>query len=347
MKNTHSDLILLSKYINGTSTPDEPIDQYRILTAASFHQIPIMVPDAQLTLLEKGILQLRTKIFEGKVKVECLQEQAEKLEFLSNNTNLIVRGDLLAIKGNLAQRTGNYTFASHLHQQATQFFFQANDHFRALRSLINGKIFSADSPVFYQFGELKVLLQEAYRFKYYDLCGHIYRGLALELFNQGDFNGARQAISSAIKNYRLLSFPEDESIAFCLSALIWLCLNNSNKAESEFQKVVIHGQRVKPYSDAVKSCFAGKKPIFPNHHPLTRANWKKIIFRKDSILNRVIELLKSKPMTRDEIIFEIWGSEALCESYCNRLYVIINRIRKENLAPIVFNGNKYEINGSK
>jgi hypothetical protein len=147
----------------------------------------------------------------------------------------------------------------------------------------------------------------------------------------------------ALKNYNLLSFPDDEAIAVCVSALIWLQLGQPVLAKTEFDSITITSAKLNIYLEALKSCLAGTIPVLPTHHPLARAEWRRFLARSQSSIFKIIELLKSRPHSRDELIYLLWGPHATSESYCNRLYVTLNKIRKKNLAQIVFDGEKYEI----
>ena len=45
----------------------------------------------------------------------------------------------------------------------------------------------------------------------------------------------------------------------------------------------------------------------------------------------------------EELIAAVWGENATDQSYCGRLYVAINAIRKDGLITIIFDGENYKI----
>lgn len=342
MSLVHSDLYLLSQFIQQPDHCLDPMDLYRIVAAGSSQNLQL--PEVKfLNPKQKALVQIRNKIFQGVDQPQTLIRELDQLANQYTGPADICFSDIQAIKANLLQRIGDYEGASCLQMQASQLFYRLGDVFRGLRAVINSKMYHTSSASSYQTGELRILLQQAHRQGFYDLAGHIYRGLALELFNTGEYAQARIAIHAALANYRLLSYPDDESIALFLSTLINLQLNHFDKAKKDFDRAPIRTGKALIYYQAARSCLSGLVPKISNEHPLSRAQWKKTTFRKNSLPSRLIELLTNSPLTRDELIYTLWGETAISESYCNRLYVLLNQIRKKNLAQIIFNGEKYEL----
>jgi tetratricopeptide (TPR) repeat protein len=342
-----SDLHLLSQYIQRPGRFTESVDLYKIVAAGASQNLQLDEVN-ELNSQQRELIHIRSKIFLGQESPDALIQQLDVLEEGFRNRTDICFVDIKAVKANLLQRLGDYEGAARLQLQASEMFFRLGDEFRGVRAVVNSRLYLASSPASYQSGELRILLQQVHRQRFYDLAGHIYRGLALELFNSGDYAQARIAIHSAIANYRLLSFADDESIALYLSVLIHLQLNNHERARRDFARAPVQSGKASVYYQAAKTYLSGLIPKIPEGHPLSRAHWPKAIQRQNSLPIRVIELLKMKPMTRDELIYKLWGDTAISESYCSRLYVLVNQIRKKNLAQIIFNGEKYELkmNGS-
>jgi len=345
MNHTKSDLMLLSYY---TVNPHQHLSQedyYRTFSAMSYFDFNPL-SDEYLDSNFKFLTRFRKNFFNNIIKKEELLSDILRFESSYQGKSSLIIGDTKVLKGHIYQQLGNYELASQLHSEASQLFLSSGDDFRGLRAITNSKIFNTESTRSYESGELYVLLKTVLREKYFDLAGNIYRGLAMELFNQSQYAEARVPIDMALKCYGKLSYPDDEAIAMCLSALIWLQLGQPEKAKLEFESIAIYSRKLHYYLEAVKACLAGNQPSLPSTHPLARAQWSHFQLRTRSIVFKIVEALKNGPLTRDEIIYQVWGEHALSESYCNRLYVALNQIKKKKLALIIFNGEKYELKNS-
>jgi len=340
-----SDLMLLSNYTinpNQTLTQD---DYYRTFSAMSYFDFNPLSED-HLDSNYRFLVRFRKNFYNNQIKKEELLSDLLRFETSYQGNSSLIIGDIKVLKGHIYQQMGNYLLASQLHTQASQLFLSSGDEFRGLRAIINSKIFNTVSPIPYESGELYVLLKKVIRENYFDLAGNIYRGLAMELFKQSQYAEARIQIDMALKYYSQLSYPDDEAIAKCISALIWLQLGQSEKAKYEFESIAIYSRKLHYYLEAVKACLAGAQPSLPPTHPLANAHWSHFQLRTKSLVFKIVDALKNGPLSRDEIIYQVWGEHALSESYCNRLYVALNQIKKKKLALIIFNGEKYELKKS-
>lgn len=345
MSHIKSDLMLLSNY---TVNPHQTLSQedyYRTFSAMSYFDFNPL-SEEHLDSNFKFLTRFRRNFYNNKIKKEELLSDILRFESsYQGNTPLII-GDAKVLKGHVYQQMGNYALASQLHSEASQLFLSSGDEFRGLRAIINSKIFNTEATTSYESGELYVLLKKVIRENYFDLAGNIYRGLAMELFNQSQYAEARVQIDLALKCFSKLSYPDDEAIAQCLSSLIWLQLGQPEKAKIEFESISVYSRKLHYYLEAVKACLAGAQPLLPSTHPLAKAQWSHFQLRTRSIVFKIVETLKNGPLTRDEIIYQVWGEHALSDSYCNRLYVALNQIKKKKIALIIFNGEKYELKNS-
>jgi tetratricopeptide (TPR) repeat protein len=255
----------------------------------------------------------------------------------------IYQGDLKFLLATIAHRMGDHFAAAEYMHRASELFQKGNDYHRTLRALINEKICLTNDLISYNFGELYSLQLHANQEKMYDLSGNISRSRACEFIVAGKFNEAVGEAKQAIEYYQLEGYPDDLATSYCILAIALMLSGNIEKAQEVCYKVQFKKAKVNSYWQIIEALTTGKQPILPPSHPLARTPWIKGDTKKNSLTGKLITSLRSGSKTRDELIAEIWGVDALDPSYCNRLYSAITQVRKSKGISILFNGDKYQI----
>jgi hypothetical protein len=239
-------------------------------------------------------------------------------------------------------RQGDIQLAARDLDRAIVSFRMAGDTHRELRSAVNRLICFSDCDSC-TVGALIVLEQRALREGYYDIAGVIQRTRALELLRTCHLTEALAAGREAVRSYSFDGCPEDRLITIALVAIIEVLIGNLSAAQELRSSIFPVEPRVQVYLNCYEQIVAGRLPTVPKGHALDAIPWKKMALKPMSVPGKIIAALKSRPLSRDQLIESVWGSTADHPSYRNRLYTAINAIRKANHFDIYFDGESYRL----
>ncbi len=295
--------------------------------------------EQSLHLSYRQLLEARRFIKKGDYKVasHILKElHVQAKDFL-------IAGDREFLRGMILHREGNMSAAAQALTVAAQHFKNAREDHRHLRALINSFICQSDNVDIYNAGELFAFQQLATRKKYFDLAGNIQRARAGELLSAGKFEEAAHEALESVKNYEKDGCPEDLAVAYMMAAIAQAASGDTNAAQKTYKHVLIRDGKVKSYVTILEALQSGKIPkVYPGH-PLEKTPWKGVVIKTGSLSGKILSRLKIAPISRDELISEIWGTHAIHPSYCARLYTAINYIRKSKGISVLFDGDKYRL----
>ncbi len=298
-------------------------------------RIKSLPPEAQ------ALLQVR--------KTASLQGAEAALSFLdqwAKEQNLVLQSIWVAeehfLRGILLHRLGQVEAAAHALLEAHVLFNKLGEERRAFRSLVNVRIIQANIAS-YESGALFALKKEACANELWDIYADILKASSGEHLLDGNFKLAERDAREATEAYQRDGFPEDESVAFCLLGIAAACSGRSGPALEAERKVRIHTGKVQSYHQILCALLGGEDPNVPAGHPLEQMRWPKAEGKKASITGKIVQALKRKSCTPDQLIEEVWGCNAHHPSYRNRLFNALQQIKKKNLVRIRFDGEKYEL----
>jgi hypothetical protein len=308
---------------------------YKACVAVAIHGQK-RIEEKLLNSFQQDLLNCRRLIFSG--KMDASKRIAHYI--LSNqDANLSEKADAYFILGTIYNRSGNRFEAKANFLNSAKI---SPDSHKQLRAVINSKICESKCAS-YICGELYALGQTAIRSEFYDLAGNIYKGMAIELLNAEKFLAATDAASKAEEFYSRDGCAEDRALNNCILAIANVLLGNLNQAQKDISRISEPVGKVKIYFDLYESLIHNRKMRLPKGHPLEKLLSHIRTKKSNSIGNKILRLLTENAMSRDELIYAIWGELATDSSYCNRLYTAINQLRKRYRSPIIFDGERYKI----
>lgn len=287
---------------------------------------------------EKALLEARRLLSRAK-----LSEVKNLLETLQPNHPLL-KGDREFLMGQYFHRSGNQQKASEFMMASALCYSLAGESYRELRACTNAAI-CVSTLESCLYGDLMSYEQEARREGYLDLAANIVRTRAMKLLIAGQLIEAHLQAMDAADLYQLEGYPDDRSIALLVGAIALQMNGEPQRAQQIRSMCFVIVEKVKPYIMVYESLVQGKTPKLYPGHPLSEVKWKKSALKSDSIPGKIIQILKEKPSSRDELIANVWGESATDISYCSRLYTAINYIKKSKGITIAFDGEKYKITG--
>jgi len=291
------------------------------------------LPETETALLEVRRCLARSEFKEGE----------SILRNLTSNHALLL-GDKEFLLGQCLHRQGQQEKAADQMMAAALYYRKAGEDYRELRARTNAAIcISTLESALY--GDLQSLEQETRREGYLDLTANIVRNRAMELLAAGQLNEAHIQAMEAADLYQLEGYPDDRSVALITGAIALQMNGDSQRAQQVRSMCFVTVGKVKLYISVFEALVQGKTPKLHEGHPLHKVKWKKAALKSDSIPGKILQVLKDKPSSRDELIANVWGENATDVSYCSRLYTAINYIKKSKGITIAFDGEKYKITG--
>lgn len=314
---------------------NEVTSEYKACVALANHGKRLPEED-QLSGEEKILLDVRRLIFQNR-----LAEAEQALRLLSP-TEALLQGDKHFLLGQIFHKQGQQPTACRFMYEAATFYKQTGDLHRELRAQVNGAICvsTLDSCLF---GDLYSFEQEARRLGFVDILGNIIRCRSMELLvAERPSEACAQALEAA-QLYKIDGYQDDLSVAMFLAAISAFLMGDLLRAQDLRAQALTVSGKSEVYHQIYTALISGKLPKVLEGHTLALVNWKKLVLKPESIPGKIVQRLRSRPRTRDELITEVWGADATDESYCSRLYTAINQLRKEKSIVVVFDGEFYRI----
>lgn len=333
LKTEHSELLAVRSGVQAT------IDQmYKASIALANSGQKDIELESKLPQEFKNLLDARRFIFQRDFK------KAQSLLEKSCQPDFLLEADRFFLLGHVAFNSGDMNLTNSRLKTAANFYRQINDEYRETRALVNAEICIANL-VSCQTGALFTLEQVCYRNNYPDLIALISSARSIELLREGYLIEARIQADKASELFKQAGYSDDRAVSQMISAIASIALGDLNQAIAKQRECLVQQGKVKNYLMVFDCLLNSKKPQIPQGHPLSIFDWKKIIIKTDSIPGKIISQLKQSPKTRDQLIFSIWGENALDESYCSRLHSAIHDLRTKRGLHIIFNGEMYELLG--
>lgn len=290
-----------------------------------------LLPDVEKTLLE-----VRRLLSQGKLEV------AEKTLSAMKTAHPLLEGDRQFLLAQYFHKKGDQQKASELMHKAADFYHMVGEYYRELRARSNAEICisSLESCLI---GELLSLEQEARRQGFMDIVANICRTRAMELLIEGQLNESHLQAMEAADLYQLDGYPDDRAVALVLGAIALQMNGESERAQHLRGQCLHKGGKLTHYLNIFDALIQGKTPKLPAGHPLCKVKWNKNSLKAESVPGKIIQSLKEKPRSRDELILQVWGENAVDVSYCSRLYTAINYLKKSKGINVAFDGEKYKL----
>lgn len=315
--------------------PVGPFDLYKAAIAIS-NLGSIHEQENELNEVEVTLLNVR------RILVKCQYDTAEKILQGLKTGHPLLEGDKHFLLGQVYHRKGNQIEAHKLMNKAGDLYQVAQEFYRELRARINGAICisTLESSLF---GELFAYEQEARRFGFLDLAANICRSRAMDLLVVGRHAEAHTHAMKASDLYLLDGYPEDMAVSIVLAAIALHMKGDAKNAKKVFELCLIKDGKVKSYVEIWSALQSGRAPKIYEGHPLFNVQWKKDVLKTETIPGKILNALKEKPCSKDELIFKVWGENALHVSYYDRLHSAITYLRNTKGINVVFNGEKYTL----
>lgn len=332
MSRTSEQQHLMSLKRNGVI---ESFDVYKAAIAVA-NNGGVFSSEESLSIEEKYLLNIRRHIFKGEL------QEAEETLLLIETTHFLLRADKEFLLAQIFHKKGNQKKAAELMYLAADFYQMANEEYRELRARSNAAICLATLESCLT-GELMAYEQEARRQGFMEIAANISRTRAIELLIAGRLTEAHLQANVAANLYLLDGYADDRAVAVILSAIALLMNGERGEAQLMRNQCLITEGKVANYISVYESLLQGKTPQLYPGHPLSVISWQKNVLKSESVPGKIVQALKEKPRSRDELIALIWGEEALDVSYCARLHTAINYIKKSKGIHIYHDGEKYKL----
>lgn len=310
-------------------------DLYKACITVANHGLKLPEED-KLTNEEKSLLLVRRMIFEKK-----LTEAEDLINSLSPNDNLLF-GDKLFLLGQIYHKLGKQDLASGFMFQAADYYKQTGDKHRELRARVNAAIciVTLEDALF---GVLYSFELEARQNNFFDIAGNIVRTKAMLLLSHGRLQESYSQAMEAANCYKLDGYQDDYGVTIYIAAIAQFLLGNIALAVETRNKAMTSEGKSESYKKIFDDLIAGNIPKVHEGHPLYDVKWKRLTLKPESIPGKIVQKLQERPYTRDELIQEIWGENALSQAYCDRLYTAIKSLRKERSIAVLFDGEYYKL----
>lgn len=292
--------------------------------------------EAALSPDEVTLLEVRRAIF------AVDYSQAEALLRSVSETEELLRADRLFLQGQLLHKRGQQPEAAATMAQAADVYHAVGEHYRELRARVNGAICTStlQSCVI---GELLFLEQEARRQGFMDIAANICRTRAIELLIAEQLAEAHLQALQAADLYQLDGYPDDRAVALILGAIALQMNGESERALQLRAQCLVKGGKVTHYLSVLDALCQGKTPRVPTGHPLANVRWQRAALKAESVPGKIIQSLRAKPRSRDELITLVWGPGAQDISYNARLHSAIKYLRKNKGIHVAFDGECYKL----
>lgn len=313
------------------------VSLYKACIAVACNGLKLPEED-QLGPHERSLLEVRRLLHASKL----VDAEGILMNFVS--PVLLLNGDRLFLWGQVHHRKGEQKLASEYMNYAADEYRALGDFHRELRARVNGALClsNLESALV---GDLYCLELEARRRGYSDIAANICRTRATELLIAEKYSQALIQAREAADLYLQDGYQDDRAVALLLGALASTLSGDQGQAVSLRDQVLITDGKVRVYHLALEALLNFKTPEIPKGHSLERMRWPKLTGKKNSITAKIISALEEGPLSKEELIDLVWAPKDYNEAYVRRLYSAINQIRKDNLAKVVFNGERYQLLG--
>lgn len=289
------------------------------------------LPDTWQTLIE-----VRRSIF----RHEFRQAELQLSKLTPSDSWEMAEKDFLVAQ--CRHRLGDHEEARHYWLNAARNYELADEHYRSLRARMNAAIVVADLSSCL-FGEVFALEQIARHAGHHDLVANAKRTTALEQLTGNQFVDAHLNAKEACEAYLLAGYRDDHSVACLIGAIALWLQGEKDKASALSLSASIKDGKTIVYWEVFQSLVSDRTPKPPKGHPLASVKWARTAAKSSSVPVKIQQCLQVGPQTRDELIFKIWGDNALDKSYCDRLYTAMNYLRRKLNVPVQFDGERYFI----
>lgn len=292
--------------------------------------------EAHLSLHEVTLLNVRRALF-----ATDYSAAATLLESFKGIEGFLV-ADHYFLQGQVLHKRGAQAEAASLMFRAADVYQVAGEFYRELRARVNGHICIAtlESCIM---GELFFLEQEARRQGFMDIAANICRTRAIELLIAEQLTESHLQALQAADLYQLDGSPDDRSVALILGAIALQMNGEPERAIQLTAQCLVKGGKVTHYLAIFEALAQGKTPRVPAGHPLSAVRWQKAGLKSESVPGKIIQSLRTKPRSRDELISLVWGENAQDISYNARLHSAIKYLRKTKGIHVSFDGECYKL----
>jgi tetratricopeptide (TPR) repeat protein len=332
-KMKHSEYQFLNALKRNDSLSSEEV--YKACVSLANHGATLP-EEANLSEEYKILLEVRRLISKNH-----LTESEEALQSYQSESFLL-RGDREFLLGQIYHKRGIQVTASQFMYRAADLYRLIPDQHRELRARVNGAIMvsTLESALY---GELFNFEQEVRRLGFMDILGNICRNRAMEFLVHERIQEAASQAQEAAACYNLDGYQDDRGVALYLAAICFLLMGDTTRAHEVRAQAFTSEGKTEIYKYIYETLLMGKIPKLPEGHTMALINWNKIALKHESVPGKIVLKLRQGPLSRDEIIKEVWGPEATDQTYCGRLYTAINYLRKERSIHIVFDGSFYKL----
>jgi hypothetical protein len=315
--------------------PVESFDTYKAAIAVA-NNGAFFPSEETLSVEEQNLLNVRRNIFKNEL------QEAEKILLSTKSESPLLKADQEFLLAQIFHKKGNQKKASELMYLAADLYHIANEEYRELRARTNAAICLATLESCLT-GELLAYEQESRRQGFMEIAANICRTRAIELLIAGRQTEAHLQAKEAANLYLLDGYTDDRAVAIILAAIALFMNGEKEEAQLMRNQCLVTEGKVANYIGVYEALLQGKTPQLYPGHPLAVISWQKNALKSESVPGKIVQALKEKPRSRDELISLIWGANALDISYNARLHTAINYIKKSKGIHILHDGEKYKL----
>lgn len=254
----------------------------------------------------------------------------------------IIRGDAEFLKANIIHRKGGEKKSIPHWGKACEAFADGSLDHRYQRALINFLICQAKSES-YMRGELFALYQESIRRGYHDLAGNISKAAAGQFLEGKNYLMAQKMARRAQQDYLIDGCPEDLAVARVIEGMATCALGDIEMAQVIRKEFHWAGGKIGKYLSSFDQLLKGQAKNYLSIGGLQGVEWPRVGVKSNSISAKILTELEKGKVSRDELIYQVWGPNADHPSYCSRLYAALNQLRKKQGRKIEFDGEFYKL----
>ena len=341
--------------LNSVETKGSPLEEHEVYKACIIEALNGQrnTREQHLNSVFQKLLEIRrdlylTRFTQARNRMKALSETIVSSEdHPRGHTQNLVRGDLEFLWGLYSSLKGDHRRAGEKMNQAAHFYSEGQEIRRLYKAKVNEQISIYNSIHSYQTGSLYAFNHAAKSQAFYDISGNIHKSYSLELLVEGQVAVSVEQARLAQEQYSKETCLDDQAIAMALEGIGEVLLLNFKRAKGIYDLMNTslnqNNSRVKPFLYVLQSLLSGQLPVVVVGHPLARIPWKALILKESSLKSQMIEALKVGPLTKDDIIYKLWGQNAIHESYNQRFHSLLKEVR--NLGPfsIHFDGEFYRL----
>jgi tetratricopeptide (TPR) repeat protein len=330
-----SDWACLQKHLLSPNTDDVEF-LYKVCVAASYSGESLESEKVLHAHFQK-LLDARRLIAQGQF------QSAEELLLstkINENEMSLLAGDYNCLLANIYFLKGDKDKAQKWYLTAIQIYENCHERHRQLRAKINLEILISDVAEYKQ-GRLYAIELLASKYEFYDLVGNIQKARAIELTKAMEFRAALTQAQLACESYQFDGFPEDREVALAIAAICAFAIGDLKLATHMYSQILNRRGKSLVYLEVYESLSAGRVPKLQTHHPLSSVNWKSLINKPEQLDTKLLNSLRNRPASREELIAILWPNEIWSESHIRRLHTLVHKIRSKNKILIEYDGHNY------